>query len=65
MNKVTDIRDKQPKKPLTPEEIAERAYKEHFKKTKVEDEPESLASGKAGKDGGFVHENDEGEDDDR
>ena len=59
MSKITHIRDKKPKKPLSPSQIAERAYREHFKHVNVEDEPEALASGKVDKDGGFVSERDD------
>ncbi len=62
MSKITDIRDKKPQKPITAEEAAERAYREHFKKTPVEDEPEGLASGKAGKDGAMTMEEDDHDD---
>ncbi|OZG72940.1 hypothetical protein BTA51_13345 [Hahella sp. CCB-MM4] len=51
MGKIIDIRDKKAQRPLTAEEAAKRAYKEHFRKTPVENEPEGLASGQAEKDG--------------
>ncbi len=59
MKKITDIRDKRPKKLLTAEEIAERAYREHFRSTSPENEPDCLASGKVGKDGKMIIEDDE------
>lgn len=62
MSKITDIRDKKPQKPLTAEEAAKRAYRDHFKKTPAEDEPEGLASGKANKNGFMSMENDEHDD---
>lgn len=61
MAKITDIRDKKPKKPITAEEAAERAYRKHFRKTPVEDEPEGLASGKADANGKMSMEDDEDE----
>jgi len=64
MTKITDIRDKKRLKPLTPEEAAERAYREHFKKTRKEDEPDGLASGKTDKDG-FMSIDEKDEDDDK
>ena len=63
MKKITDIRDKRPAKLLTADEIAERAYREHFKSTAVEDEPEALASGKTDKQGKMLIEKDEDEND--
>jgi len=65
MAKITDIRDKKPQKPLTAEEAAERAYRKHFRKTSVEDEPEGLASGKADKDGFMSMEDDEEDEDEK
>lgn len=62
MSKITDIRDKKPQKPITAEEAAERAHKEHFKKTPVAAEPEGLASGKADKNGFMSMEDDEHDD---
>ena len=58
MKKITDIRDKRPEKRLTADEIAERAYRKHFKSMQPEDEPECLASGKADKHGNMIIEED-------
>lgn len=58
-DKVTDIRDKKTKKPLSPKEAAERAYREHFQKTPVENEPEDLASGKVTEDGKMIVDEDD------
>jgi hypothetical protein len=59
MTKVTDIRSKKPRKPLTPEEIARRAMREEHRHVNPCDEPDALASGKTSEDGDFVDESDD------
>ncbi|WP_444925891.1 hypothetical protein ACJJI4_17065 [Microbulbifer sp. TRSA002] len=60
--KVTDIRDKKIRKPVTVEEAAKRAYRERFRNTPVEEEPKGLASGKADSDGRMRMDDNDGED---
>ncbi|WP_444937240.1 hypothetical protein ACJJIW_09985 [Microbulbifer sp. JMSA004] len=61
MGKVTDIRDKKPRKPVSVEEAAKRAYRELYRKTPVEDEPQELISGKTDAEGRMVLEDDDDE----
>ncbi|SHG28522.1 hypothetical protein SAMN04487965_3689 [Microbulbifer donghaiensis] len=59
MAKVTDIRDKKPRKPISVEDSVKRAHREHFKKTPIEKEPKDLASGKTREDGKMVADEDD------
>ncbi|WP_444937709.1 hypothetical protein [Microbulbifer sp. JMSA002] len=60
--KVTDIRDRKHRKPVTVEEAAKRAYRELYRKVSIEEEPQGLASGKADPDGRMRMDDNDGED---